>query len=83
MKIYLICTPCVDSYYDGHPTKIAFTTKDEAWAHCFKHNGPPDDEDSYKHAFDLYFTEVEVQDENTSKSATIDDLASPAEIKSA
>lgn len=43
-KIYLICIPCNDSYYQGHPTKVAFTTKEAADKHIAQTNSMDDEE---------------------------------------
>ena len=60
MKIYVICEPCDDSYYPGHPTGVAFYDKEQAKAYCDAKSGGNPEDDSHYYDYAYYFHEVEV-----------------------
>jgi len=54
--IYLICRPCDDSYYPGHPDGIAFETKE--MAQKYLDDNYPVDPNSLEE--DRYITEIKL-----------------------
>jgi len=60
MKVWIVCRPCDDPYYDGHPTGVVFTDKTKADAHILEMNGAPEDTVEYL-AWALYLEEGEVK----------------------
>jgi len=60
MKVWIVCRPCDDPYYAGHPTGLVFTDKEKAEAHLKDKNGEPDDTYSYI-KWALYLEEGELQ----------------------
>jgi hypothetical protein len=68
MKVWIVCEPCEDTYYDGHPTGEVFTDKAKAEQYIAEKNGDPND--SYllfgervprSDTFALYLTEGELK----------------------
>ena len=60
MKVYVICEPCDDRYYPGHPTDIAFFDEVEAKSYCLeKSPGYPDTDPNY-YDYAYYYREVNV-----------------------
>jgi len=55
MKVWIVCIPCEDTYYDGHPTGEVFTDKAKAEKYITEKNGDPND------PFALYLTEGELK----------------------
>lgn len=40
MRVYIVCRPCPDGYYDGSPTGVVFSDIDKATAYLLEQNGP-------------------------------------------
>ena len=58
MKVFLICRPCDDSYYSGHPTDKAFFKKEDADDYLSALNGSSEDLD---YEYQYYIHEIEVK----------------------
>lgn len=59
MKVWIVCKPCEDTYYDGHPTGEVFTDKAKAEQYITKKNG--DINDPFFLTFALYLKEGELK----------------------
>lgn len=47
MKVWIVCRPCDDPYYEGHPTGLVFTDKEKAEDYLRDRNGEPKDTKEY------------------------------------
>jgi len=67
MKVWIVCVPCEDTYYDGHPTGEVFTDKAKAEQYIAEKNNALTNRDTwFKEAgindpFALYLTEGELK----------------------
>ena len=60
MKVWIVCRPCDDPYYEGHPTGLVFTDKEKAEAYLRDRNGEPDGTEAYFNSA-LYLEKGELQ----------------------
>lgn len=60
MKVWIVCRPCDDPYYDGHTTGVVFADKAKAEEYIKKMNAPPEDVNEYWDSA-LYLEEGELK----------------------
>lgn len=66
MKVWIVCRPCIDSYYHGHPTGMVFANHDAAKAYLLENNNVLDNEDDYA----LYLLECDLIEATTPDKQT-------------
>lgn len=60
MKCWIICRPCDDPYYEGHPHGAVFTDEAKAKAFIAEINGTPEDTQFWRDTA-LYLEEGEIK----------------------
>ena len=52
-RCWIVCKPCSDPYYDGHPTGMVFTDEVKAKEYLERANGPLSEGDTGEHDYYL------------------------------